>query len=108
MESDYELPEGVRVHTFEGTGTAYDASQCWDTIEPGDVLWVPSEGVAGILVGAWPVAVTRECGAFHTVDPSVVPAWDWSRVGDLSNDAPPYHDYSVAYAVACALGGGDA
>jgi len=34
-------------------------SQCSDEIKSGDVLWVPSEGSAALLLGAWPVAVNE-------------------------------------------------
>lgn len=54
------------VHTFDSTGEAYDASQTRDDIKDGDVLSVPSEKVVGILCEAWPVAVTKERGAFHS------------------------------------------
>jgi hypothetical protein len=57
----------TQVHQFDSTGEAYDASQCRDDIHDGDVLFVPSEGVAGFLYKAWPVAVTEACGAFHSL-----------------------------------------
>jgi hypothetical protein len=60
-----------KVHTFGSTGEAYDASQCDDNIENGDVLIVPSERVAGVLVEAWPVAVTEQFGKFHTFQDGV-------------------------------------
>ncbi|MFD1145915.1 hypothetical protein [Saccharothrix hoggarensis] len=53
------------VHTFDGTtGAAFRRTQTDDAIEDGDVLYVPSEGVVGIMVDAWPVAVTEATGAF--------------------------------------------
>lgn len=54
-----------KVHEFGSTGEAYDASQCDDNISDGDVLVVPSERVVGVLVRAWPVAVTPEHGELH-------------------------------------------
>jgi hypothetical protein len=60
----------IRSHTFESSAEAYDVSQCTDAIRDGDVLLVPSEGLAAILMGAWPVAVAadeRGPGAFHTL-----------------------------------------
>jgi hypothetical protein len=64
----------TQVHQFDSTGEAYDASQCRDDIHDGDVLFVPSEGVAGFLFKAWPVAVTEAHGAFHTLAPCT--AWE--------------------------------
>ena len=49
----------VAVHRFDSTGEAYDAAQRLDELQDGDVLWVPSEGVAGVLVQTWPVAVNE-------------------------------------------------
>lgn len=46
------------VHRFDSTGEAYDAAQRLDELQD-DVLWVPSEGVAGVLVQTWPVAVNE-------------------------------------------------
>ena len=59
-----------KVHEFYSTGSAYDASQCRDEIEDGDILLVPNEGAAAILVRAWPVAVSQETAgeAFHTLE----------------------------------------
>ena len=56
-----------QVHEFETTSDAYNASQWRDDILNGDVLHVPSEGVIGVLIGAWPVAVVAEGGpgSFH-------------------------------------------
>jgi len=50
---------------FDDTGEAYNATQTDDRIRNGDVLVVPSERVAGILVEAWPTAVTEAHGHFH-------------------------------------------
>jgi hypothetical protein len=58
----------MRVHTFGSTLEAYDASQTDDGIRDGDVLAVPSEGVYGLLLEAWPVAVTEERGSFHWLE----------------------------------------
>jgi hypothetical protein len=63
------------VHTFPSTGAAYDASQADDTINDGDVLHVPAEGVTGVLYKAWPVAVTPAHGHFHTVAPMFDLRW---------------------------------
>jgi hypothetical protein len=59
----------IRSHVFHSSGEAYDASQTSDAVRDGDVLLVPSEGRAAVLVGAWPVAVgTGDPGAFHALD----------------------------------------
>jgi hypothetical protein len=58
----------INVHTFESTGEAYDATQTDDAIKDGDVLVVPSENVVGFLAKAWPVALSAEHGAFHTLE----------------------------------------
>jgi hypothetical protein len=59
-----------KVYEFYSTGNAYDASQCRDDIEDGDILLVPNEGAAAILVRAWPIAVSQETAgeAFHTLE----------------------------------------
>lgn len=60
--------DGVRVVTFGDnvtTGEAYDMTQCYDEIKDGDVLHVLAEGVVGVMVKAWPVAVSEIHGAFH-------------------------------------------
>lgn len=61
----------MKVHTFDSTSEAYNASQTDDNIKDGDVLSVPSEGVHGVLVKAWPVAATAEHGAFHQLKDGV-------------------------------------
>lgn len=59
----------IRSFTFPDSRTAYDASQTNDAIHDGDVLLVPGEGRAAVLVSAWPVAVgAGDAGAFHTLD----------------------------------------
>lgn len=58
----------IRSHVFDSTREAYDASQWCDAIRDGDVLLVPSEGRAAVLVGAWPVSVVPHedgPGDFH-------------------------------------------
>jgi hypothetical protein len=68
----------MNIWTFKSTGDAYDECQCSDVFEDGDVLLVPSEQVAGVLVEAWPTTVTTEAGAFHQIDPEV----GWERLDD--------------------------
>jgi len=59
-----------KVYEFYSTGNAYDASQCRDDIEDGDILLVPNEGAVAILVRAWPVAVSPNTSGehFHTLE----------------------------------------
>jgi hypothetical protein len=83
----------VEIHRFDSTGEAYDESQCDDAIHDGDVLVVASEGVVGILVKAWPIAITEASGAFHTVKPG---ATFTSFVGDNY----PTTDYRASLVVA--------
>ncbi|WP_280273413.1 hypothetical protein [Nocardia wallacei] len=58
----------MTVHIFASSDEAYDRSQCDDQIADGDILVIPSEGVAGWLDKAWPVAATRNVGAFHRLN----------------------------------------
>lgn len=61
----------VTVHQFATTAEAYGASQSRDAIRDGDVLVAEEERVCGVLVEAWPVAVTEERGCFHQLDPEL-------------------------------------
>lgn len=60
--------ETRRIHSFEATGNAYDASQCDVAILTGDTLLVLSEQVVAVAM-TWPFAVTAECGKLHAVAP---------------------------------------
>ncbi len=65
------LIDGIRVHTFTDSRTAYDHTQYRDDIHDGDVLHIPSENITGFLMQAWPVAVSPNHGEFHTLtDPT--------------------------------------
>lgn len=78
-----QLVDGVRVFTFDDSREAYDQSQVRDDIHDGDVLYIPSDTVAGFLMRAWPVAVSAKRGAFHRlVDPSdlVIDGTDYSAI----------------------------
>lgn len=69
----------IRSHTFPDSGTAYNASQTDDNIRDGDVLLVPSEGNAAVLVQAWPTtAFGTDPGAFHRLDDHT----DWKQFDD--------------------------
>jgi hypothetical protein len=60
-----------KVHTFNSTGEAYDASQTHEEIKDGDVLSVPSEGAVAFLTEAWPVALDEASAgeSFHVLMP---------------------------------------
>lgn len=57
-----------RHHAFATTGNAYDATQCDETIKPGDTLLVLAERVVAVAM-TWPFAVTAEHGELHSVAP---------------------------------------
>jgi hypothetical protein len=81
-----------QVHVFDDSGDAYDASQCDDKIKDGDVLVVPSERVVGVLIEAWPVAVSTEHGEFH----EATEALDWSAVACIVGFTNGYEPGSEA------------
>jgi hypothetical protein len=85
----------MNTHTFNSTGEAYDASQCDDAIRDGDLLHVPSEGVVGILCGAWPVAVTAAHGAFHTLGAGA----SWAALGGNEARTDTYWVHPCKYVV---------
>lgn len=83
----------MRVHVFNYSGEAYDASQMrdqwfvdrmnedhglnWEPIEDGDVLVAEHDRVVGYLYEAWPVAVTQNAGSFHRSErPGPMPEHD--------------------------------
>ncbi|RUU78225.1 hypothetical protein [Mesorhizobium sp. M7A.F.Ca.MR.362.00.0.0] len=56
----------IRIHFFDSTGDAYDATQCDEDIKNGDVLVIPTACVVG-LADTWPVAVTKQAGKLHVL-----------------------------------------
>ena len=85
------------VHHFSSTSEAYSASQTREDIHDGDVLAVISERVVGILVDAWPTAISEAHGEFHRLDPDV----SWDHVPRTSwGDTPIFSDYSVSFTLA--------
>lgn len=58
---------GPRVHRFDSTHEAYNATQWNDEIRDGDVLVIAPEKVVGILNEAWPFALTVRHGELHTL-----------------------------------------
>ncbi|APD18629.1 hypothetical protein SEA_PAPAYASALAD_50 [Streptomyces phage PapayaSalad] len=61
-------------HQFPSTEEAYDATQCREDINDGDVLVIESEKVVGFLRRSWPAAVTAENGELHRIqgDPRTI------------------------------------
>lgn len=55
-----------QTHNFISTGAAYDATQCDQAVENGHALHVSAEKVVG-LAWTWPVAITHEAGALHSM-----------------------------------------
>ncbi|ALC14680.1 MULTISPECIES: hypothetical protein [Sphingomonadaceae] len=58
-----------RIHAFETTGNAYDATQIDEAIETGDTLLVHAEGVVAVAM-TWPFAITTAHGHLHSMAPS--------------------------------------
>lgn len=89
----------VRVHVFGSTGAAYDASQTSEEISDGDVLVVESERVVGIMVEAWPIAVTRQSGEFHVLGDDA----EWTAMPRAGGGEPRDYTKSLRAAnLACA------
>jgi hypothetical protein len=57
----------VRVFAFDDSREAYDQTQVRNDIHDGDILHIPGENVAGLLMQAWPVAVSPNTGALHAL-----------------------------------------
>lgn len=84
----------MRSHVFYSSAEAYDASQVSDAVADGDVLLVPSEGLAAIMLAAWPTAVVvgeDGPGTFHILKADR----SWQTVDDGK--------YAAAAGVAAAL-----
>jgi hypothetical protein len=75
-----QIINGIRVHTFSSTATGYDQTQYRNDIHDGDVLFVPTERVAGFLMQAWPIAVSVNNGEFHryTADDLLIDGIDYT------------------------------
>lgn len=80
----------IRSHIFATSGDAYNSSQTDEDIRDGDVLLVPSEGRAAVLVQAWPTFVfgtpDPESPVFHMLDDHT----DW-----IQFDGGKYHGAAV-------------
>jgi hypothetical protein len=73
-----------KIHEFETTGEAYDASQTDDNIKDGDILVATEEKVIGILVQAWPVSIdSNKTGHFHALKPGL--QWSTFEGGKYSD-----------------------
>lgn len=49
----------MKIHVFENEIEAYDASQCDERIQDGDVLVAIAEKATAVLIKAWPTTVVR-------------------------------------------------
>jgi hypothetical protein len=78
------------VHRFDSSRDAYDACQCCEGVNDGDVLIIASEGVIGIA-DTWPFAMTQAHGSLHQVQPGTSDA-------DLASGAACYADDPTAKA----------
>jgi hypothetical protein len=85
------------VHEFDSTSFAYDASQCFDEINDGDLLVVRSERAVAIMLEAWPTAPEPELSGeqFHAAPADL----DFSRVESVSKPGL-FHDYGDSLAIA--------
>jgi len=66
MESDRFAFVPRRLHAFETTGNAYDATQSDERIASGHTLVILSERVVGVA-HTWPFAVTAQAGHLHSL-----------------------------------------
>lgn len=76
------------VHEFSRTGFAYDACQCDEQIQDGDILLIPNEGVVGVA-DTWPVAVTEERGCLHALK-------DGFTLSDLAHSRDEENGFDLA------------
>jgi len=101
-----QIINGIRVHTFSSTATGYDQTQYRNDIHDGDVLFVPTERVAGFLMQAWPIAVSVNNGEFHryTADDLLIDGIDYTASNAVAKalaahlaatDEPAEHDLTA-------------
>ena len=90
-------PNGLKAHLFTRTGEAYDACQCNDEINTGDVIVVTAERVVG-FADTWPFAITDESGNLHSVNrQATTPSGHaYSRGITAEQVAHAYHIKSIA------------
>ena len=60
----------MKVHQFDSTSEAYDATQCDESVKDGDILVIKSEKVVG-LATTWPFAISKAHGALHALKPGI-------------------------------------
>lgn len=87
------------VHILDDSGSGYDQTQTDDEIKNGDVLVIASEGVVGILMKAWPIAIVFDPetgpGAFHVFSADV----DIKHVDKHERDESTYTAFPRKYVV---------
>jgi len=95
-----QIINGIRVHTFSSTATGYDQTQYRNDIHDGDVLFVPTERVAGFLMKAWPIAVSVNNGEFHryTADDLLIDGIDYTASDAVAHTLLGGSAYSVTIA----------
>jgi hypothetical protein len=93
---------------FESSGDAYDATQCDNSIQCGDLLVVKTEAIVG-LAWTWPIAVTVASGELHSIvsDPEFTAAviadtgWTQAQIRDAVSKADelgfPVEDWARQY-----------
>ncbi|WP_284576741.1 hypothetical protein [Streptomyces sp. 2P-4] len=85
------------VHHFDSTEEAYNATQCRDDIDDGDVLVIETAGVVGFLRSAWPGAITTAHGELHTFTASARSIDDgkYAASVDLAEQIANEHGFEV-------------
>lgn len=89
----------TRIHVLHDTTSGYKFTQTHDCVRDGDILIVPSERVAGVMVGARPIASTHDCGKFHQLED----CWTWDALDEL---LPGGGHYAMAAVIALGVLGG--
>jgi len=87
-----------KIHIFEDSGEAYDASQCIENIKDGDVLSVPNERAVAVLIEAWPTAISENYGHFHILGDAET--FDWAAVPTIASGYEDTADYSESFKLA--------
>lgn len=93
----------IRIHFFDSTGDAYDATQCDENIKNGDTLVIVDEKVVG-LADTWPVAVTKLAGHLHTLDDGKFETYLHQFGADAGQRVFTDEQIKVAKAIATAWG----
>ncbi|MDT5025777.1 MAG: hypothetical protein QOE61_2203 [Micromonosporaceae bacterium] len=95
-----QIIKGIRVHAFSSTATGYDQTLYRNDIHDGDVLFVPTERVAGFMMQAWPIAVSVNNGEFHryTADDLLIDGIDYTANVAVAHTLLGGSAYSVTIA----------